>query len=66
MNEAELPVTVQIAGVVDEKLTVRPELAVADRFTVVPMFCAAMAGNVTVWASSRTTKPRLTLGAAAY
>jgi hypothetical protein len=30
------------------------------------MFCAAMAGNVTVWASSRTTKPRLTLGAAAY
>jgi hypothetical protein len=46
--EAVLPETVQIAGVVDEKLTARPELAVADRFTVAPMFCAAMAAKVMV------------------
>jgi hypothetical protein len=65
MSEAELPVTVQIAGVVDEKLTVRPELAVADKFSVAPMFCAAMAANVMVWGSRLTAKIRIKFGAAA-
>jgi len=48
ISEAELPETVQIAGFVDEKLTGRPELAVADRFNVAPMFCAPMAAKVMV------------------
>ena len=47
-SEAESPETVQIAGVVDEKLTISPELAVADRFTVPPLVCAAIAGKAIV------------------
>lgn len=54
ISEAELLETVQTAGVCDEKLTVRPELAVAARFCVVPMFCAAMAAKVMLCVSSFT------------
>jgi hypothetical protein len=48
ISEAELPETVQTAGVVVVNVTGRPELAVADRFSDAPMFCVAMAGNVMV------------------
>jgi hypothetical protein len=65
ISEAELPETVQTAGVVDAKLTARPELAVADRFRAVPMFCAAMTAKLIVWESRFTANVRLTFGAAA-
>lgn len=66
MSDAVLPETVQVAGAVDEKVIGRPELAVADRLSVVPRVCGAMAGKVMVWPSSLTTITRLTFGAAAY
>ena len=51
-SEAVVPETVQTVGVVDVKLTVRPELAVADKpSAVVATSVAVMAGNVMLWAS---------------
>ena len=45
---AWVPVTVQTEGVVEAKLTGRPELAVADRFNVVPAVCDGIAAKVIV------------------
>jgi hypothetical protein len=42
-------VTVHTLLVLELKLTVRPELAVADNVGVVPKFCAGGCGNVMVW-----------------
>jgi len=39
---------VQVLGVTDEKLTGRPELAVADKASVVPAVCGEIAANVMV------------------
>jgi hypothetical protein len=36
INEAVVPVTVHTVAVVEAKVTVRPEVAVADRVTCVP------------------------------
>ena len=67
INEAVLPVTVQIAGVADEKLTARPEVAVAERFNVVPAVCAPIAGKLMVCCDGAfTMKLWLTFGAAPY
>ena len=54
---AVLPVTVQTAGVEDEKVTGIPELAVALRASV-PVLnnWAGITANVTVWASWCTVK----------
>jgi len=65
IRDAELPDTVQTAGVWDKKPTGRPELAVADRFSVIPLFCVAMAAKVMVWGSRFTAKVRVTFGATA-
>jgi hypothetical protein len=40
-RDAMLPDTVQTVREAEEKLTERPEVAVAERFTVVPAACPA-------------------------
>ena len=48
-SDAVLPETVHTAGVVEEKVTDRPELAVADRATLVDAICpSGMDGKVMV------------------
>ena len=56
MNVAVVPETVQTEVVVDVKLTVRPELAVAESASGVPTVCAGIVGKVTVCASPFTVK----------
>jgi hypothetical protein len=63
---AVVPVTVQIVGVVDAKLTVSPELAVAVSGTEAPINCAAIGLNVMVCGTSVTEKLCETVVAAAY
>jgi len=48
-NVAVVPDTVQMVGVVDAKLTARPELAVAESVRGVPTVCAGIVGKVMVW-----------------
>ena len=64
MKEAVLPNTVHTAVVVDLKVTGRPELAVAARFSIVPFVCEAMCGKLMVWPAFVTVKLRETDGAA--
>ena len=49
-NVTEAPVTVQVSGVSEAKLTSSPELAVAASATVVPTAWLGMASNVIVCA----------------
>ena len=54
---AVMPATVQIGGVVEVKLTVRPEVAVAVRFTVLAaIWPAATAEKEIVWVARPTLK----------
>jgi hypothetical protein len=46
---AVAPETVQTADVVEAKLTGRPELAEAERVSLVPTVWAVMASKATVW-----------------
>ena len=64
--EAELE-TVQMAGVVDVKLTGNPELAVAVNVTGTDKLiaCAEMAAKLIVWAVRLIVKLCVTMGAAA-
>jgi hypothetical protein len=49
-REAADPETVQTAAVVEEKLTGRPEVAVAERLTVVPAtWPVAIPGKAMIW-----------------
>jgi hypothetical protein len=50
MNEAVVPLTAQIAVVVDVKDTARPELAVAERVSGVPTVCVPGLAKVIFWA----------------
>ena len=65
-----LPLTVHIVGVVEAKLTVRPESAVADKVAGVPTDCVPGDANVMVWLGNTTpladatVKVLLTVGAA--
>ena len=52
--EAVVPATEQTEVVVEAKLTVKPELAVAESVSGVPTFWAAIAPNVMVCASPLT------------
>ena len=66
-SEAVVPDTVQTAGVVDAKATVRPELAVALRGTCNKAYSVAvMAGKAMVWLKERTRMSCETKGAAEY
>ena len=49
ISVAVVPETVQTVGVIEAKLTVRPELDVALRVTGVPCTWLAMGANVIVW-----------------
>ena len=49
LTEAVVPVTVQTAGVTEAKLTVSPELAVADKVTLAPITWLAMGGKLMLW-----------------
>jgi hypothetical protein len=61
------PVTVQMAGVVEVKLTSKPELAVADKVTPADVLTiwALIAPKLIVWASPVTVKLCVTDTAAA-
>ncbi len=65
-SEAVDPETVQMAGVVEVKLTGSPELAVALSTTATEAFhiWAGIAPKVIVWAAGLTVKLCLTAGAA--
>jgi len=64
-NDAEVPETVQMVGVVEANLTARPELAVADRARVEPASCVPVIAGKVIVCVSRTTKLLPTAGAAA-
>ena len=53
--DAVAPATVQTEVVADEKLTVSPELAVADSVTFAPTFWLAIAGKLIVCGARCTT-----------
>ena len=59
-----LPDTVQIAVVEDEKLTVKPDEALADNTAVVPTVTAEGCANVMVCETKVTEIDRVTLAAA--
>ena len=63
IKEAVFSATVQAVGVVEAKLTPRPELAVAESVSVVPAVCEGMAAKVMVWVAWAT--PKLCLAEAA-
>jgi hypothetical protein len=63
---ALLPVTVQTDGVIEMKLTINPELAVAFNGTLTPTGCVAIEANVMVCVAIVTAKLSPTGGAAAY
>ena len=63
-NEAFVPATVQMDGVVEAKLTVRPEVAVALSVSCVRAYCVpVMAGKLIVCGLMCTTKLCETSGA---
>jgi len=63
-NDADVPETVQTAGVVEVKATPRPDVELAESVSLVPATSVpVIVGNVIVWAS-RTTKLVPTAGAA--
>jgi hypothetical protein len=66
ISEAVVPETVQTAGVVEAKLTGRPESDVADSATVPPTDCAAIAPKVMVCDFAFTAKLWETGAAALY
>lgn len=47
-NDAKVPATVHVAGVVEAKLTGSPALLVATRERGVPIVCAGILANVMV------------------
>ena len=56
-SDSVLPETEQTAGVVEEKVTGRPELAVAERVSCVPAYCLpAMGEKAMVWETKETAK----------
>jgi hypothetical protein len=56
-NDNVLPETEQTEVVVEEKVTGRVELAVADRVSCVPACCVPVTGvKVMVWEARRTAK----------
>jgi hypothetical protein len=66
ISEAVVPDTEQTAGVVEARLTGRPESDVADRATVPPADCAAIAPKVMVCDFGFTAKLWETGAAALY
>ena len=62
---AVVPETEQSIGVVDVKLTTKPELAVAESVSGVPTVCVAIAPKVMVCEAAFTVKLRETGVAAA-
>ena len=56
MKLAVAPETVQTVGVVEEKVTERPELAVAERASCVPAIWPGIAPKEMVWDSPFTVK----------
>ena len=54
------PETVQTVGVVEVKMTVSPEVDVAERATDVPTNCAGIDANAIVCGLSLTAKLRVT------
>lgn len=56
LTEAVVPDTVQVSGVVEVKLTGRPELAVADRTNVLAAFWVAIMPKVMLWGAALTAK----------
>ena len=62
---AVAPEIVHTVGVVEAKLTGRPELAMAVRLSVVSAYCAAIAAKLIVWVAWWTVKLCETVAAAA-
>jgi hypothetical protein len=60
---AVVPETEQTEVVAEAKLTVSPELAVADRVTFAPTIWLPIVGKIMVWLKGVTTTFCVTMGA---